>query len=81
MHGRSLKRWPPKTWVPTNRHEIMVRRGEPVPVVLEVQEKVRAGAYPDGYAWADRDLSYLLMGSVTTGIVRESPVPVLTMRG
>jgi nucleotide-binding universal stress UspA family protein len=60
--------------------EIMVRRGDPVPAILEVREKVRADLIVMA-THGRTGLTYLLLGSVTTRIVRESPVPVLTMRG
>jgi nucleotide-binding universal stress UspA family protein len=59
--------------------EILVRRGDPVPAILEVQEKVRADLIVMA-THGRTGLSYLLLGSVTTRIVRESAVPVFTMR-
>ena len=60
--------------------KLVVRRGDPVTTILEVEKTLR----PDLFVMATHEqtgLSHLVFGSVAERMVRESTVPVLTIRG
>ncbi len=60
--------------------KLVVRRGDPATAILEVEKTLR----PDLIVMATHEqtgLSHLLFGSVAERMVRESTVPVLTVRG
>ena len=59
--------------------KLLVRRGDPVTAILEVEKTVR----PDLFVMATHEqtgLNHLVFGSVAERMVRESTVPVLTVR-
>jgi len=60
--------------------ELVVRRGDPAGAILEVEKQLR----PDLIVMASHEqsgLSHLVFGSAAERTVRESTVPVLTVRG
>jgi len=62
------------------KYKLLVRRGNPAGAILEVERELR----PDMIVMATHGrggLSHLVLGSVADRIVRESSVPVLTVRG
>ena len=62
------------------KYKLLVRRGNPAGAILEVEKELR----PDMIVMATHGrggLSHLVLGSVADRIVRESSVPVLTVRG
>lgn len=62
------------------RYKPVVRRGDPASAILEVEKELR----PDLIVMASHEqsgLSHLVFGSVAERTVRESIVPVLTVRG
>ncbi|MGO9062410.1 MAG: universal stress protein [Candidatus Binataceae bacterium] len=65
---------------PKARCKLVVRRGDPAGAILEVEKELR----PDLIVMATHGrtgLSHLVLGSVAERTVRESTVPVLTVRG
>jgi len=61
------------------KHKLVVRRGDPASAILEVEKELR----PDLIVMATHGrtgLSHLVLGSVAERTVRESTVPVLTVR-
>ena len=64
----------------TGKCKLVVRRGDPASAILEVERELR----PDLLVMATHaqtGLSHLVLGSVAERTVRESVVPVLTVRG
>jgi nucleotide-binding universal stress UspA family protein len=62
------------------KYKLVVRRGDPAGAILEVEKELR----PDLIVMATHGrtgLSHLVLGSVAERTVRESTVPVLTVRG
>jgi len=62
------------------RYKLVVRRGDPAGAILEVEKELR----PDLIVMATHGrtgLSHLVLGSVAERTVRESTIPVLTVRG
>ena len=62
------------------KYKLVVRRGDPASAILEVEKELR----PDLIVMATHGrtgLSHLVLGSVAERTVRESIVPVLTVRG
>jgi nucleotide-binding universal stress UspA family protein len=62
------------------RYKLFVTRGDPAAAILETERKVR----PDLIVIAThgrKGFSHLVLGSVAERVVRESSVPVLTVRG
>jgi nucleotide-binding universal stress UspA family protein len=64
---------------PDARCELVVRRGDPVQTILEVENEPRADLIVMA-THGRTGLGYLFLGSVAVRIVRESIVPVLTVR-
>jgi nucleotide-binding universal stress UspA family protein len=65
---------------PKAKCKMLVRRGDPISAILEVEEELR----PDLVVMATHGrtgLSHFVLGSVAQRMVRESTVPVLTVRG
>ena len=65
---------------PDARCELMVQRGDPAQAILEVGDELRADLIVMA-THGRTGLKYLILGSVAVRIVRESIVPVLTVRG
>lgn len=59
--------------------EVMIRSGEPAPVVLEVQREIVADLIVMG-THGRSGLAYTRLGSVAEAVAREAPCPVLTVR-
>ena len=60
--------------------EPMVREGDPREVILEVIEQIKPAFVVMGTRGRE-GLSRMLVGSVAEEVLRESPVPVMTVRG
>jgi universal stress protein A len=61
------------------KRQVIVEIGEPGDVVLNVQKRINADLIVMA-THGRRGLKHLVLGSVTERVVRESPVPVLTIR-
>jgi len=57
----------------------LVREGDPAPEILRAAEELRAAMIVMG-THGRRGLSHLFLGSVAERVIRESRVPVLTLR-
>jgi len=62
------------------RCELVVRRGDPAQAILEVEKQLVVDLIVMA-THGRTGLKYLFLGSVAVRIVRESIVPVLTVRG
>ena len=64
---------------PSPTHELFVRRGDPAKAILDLAQELNADLIV--VATHGREgLAHLALGSVAETVVRESPVPVLTIR-
>lgn len=59
--------------------EVMIRSGDPAPVVLEVQREIAADLIVMG-ARGRSGVAHTRLGSVAEAVAREAPCPVLTVR-
>jgi nucleotide-binding universal stress UspA family protein len=61
-------------------YEIEVATGQPAPTILQAAERVQADVIVMA-THGRKGVDHFLLGSVAERVLRESPVPVLTVRG